>query len=360
MSTSDPFTLGLGAPASSDRDSKRAEATASAANADHDHSSIERAERLADAVAKGAVPEPRRSDSEEHLATGSPSAQPVEEAAESAELQVPSGAVGGAGGRPFADFSAAQSKAEHLSAQTGDSWWVRAISSDRYVLVCGSAPPNAKTARRDHRHSDLDEETEDFRTKALDELTLSDFPDGHPVHRFGLGQYKRFAKRNFRFKPAYRSMWPLFLIAAIGGVSYVFPVAVITLLPDDAVHQLLAMFSDEALLGGVQKAGLVLIALGVGKALFQRHYRRYYLMPGFAKAEEGIIARKSTKISYANVVNYDVQQNPLARILNYGTLELSSAGSDGAEINMKNVFSPRVVELVLESRMEETRQALRR
>ncbi|MEI2422308.1 PH domain-containing protein, partial [Arthrospira platensis SPKY2] len=99
--------------------------------------------------------------------------------------------------------------------------------------------------------------------------------------------------------------------------------------------------------------GLALAVLALGKLVFQRHYRRYILMPGYAKCEEGIIARKSTKIAYVNVVNYDVQQNPIARILNYGTIELSSAGSDGSEIRMLDVYSPRVVELVLESRMEE-------
>ena len=365
MSTTDPFTLGLGSSspgAKRDRNSAEPQGEASPHHPAPDQSTVDRADRLAaklrgGAALEGSAPDAGLDSDEPEM----PSAAAISPVAADAPLPVPEGAVAGSGGFPFTDFEAAQSKAAHLSAQTGDAWWVRALSPSQFVLVCAAAALPVSVSGVGPRNAldmgDDPDSQDDFRTKDLDDLQLSDFPDGHPVHRFGLGQYKRFAKRNFKFKPAYRSMWPLFVLAAIGGLFYTFPVAVITLLPEDAVHQLLTSFNQATLLSGVETLGMVIAAVGLGKAMFERHYRRYFLMPGFVKAEQGIIARKSTKIAYMNVVNYDVQQNPIARILNYGTIELSSAGSDGSEINMRNLFSPRVVELVLESRMEEARQA---
>lgn len=359
MSTSDPFTVGLGSPSSASASVDPAAAPSRDREArppPPDQSTVDRADRLAAALRGSPEPEASDPSSGVHGRHGGASETSPVSATADAPLPVPEGAVAGSGGLPFTDFGAAESKAAHLTAQTGDAWWVRALSPSQFVLVCSAVAPAAmSTGVLDMADGSSTED--DFRTKPLDELQLSDFPDGHPVHRFGLGQYKRFAKRNFKFKPSYRSMWPLFVLAAIGGLFYAFPVAVITLLPEDAVHQLLTSFDQVTLISGVEKVGIAIAAVGLGKAFFERHYRRYFLMPGFVKAEQGIIARKSTKIAYLNVVNYDVQQNPIARILNYGNLELSSAGSDGSEINMKNLFSPRVVELVLESRMEEARQA---
>lgn len=364
MPTTDPFTLGLGPSspgAKGERHSAEPEGESSARHPPPDQSTVDRADRLAAALRGGAGDAVSAPDAGLASAEVARRQDAVSPGAVCRPLPVPEGAVAGAGGVPFTDFEAAQFKAAHLSAETGDTWWVRALSSSQFVLVCRAAGPPASVSGVGSGNAlDMGDDPasqEDFRTKDLDDLQLSDFPDGHPVHRFGLSQYKRFAKRDFKFKPAYRSMWPLFLVAAIGGIVYGFPMSVITLLPDDALHQLLTSFDQSALLSGVETLGMVIAAVGLGKVIFERHYRRYFLMPGSVKAEEGIIARKSTKIAYLNVVNYDVQQSPIARILNYGTLELSSAGSDGSEINMRNLFSPRVVELVLESRMEEARQA---
>jgi hypothetical protein len=55
-----------------------------------------------------------------------------------------------------------------------------------------------------------------------------------------------------------------------------------------------------------------------------------------------------------------VQSTIISRFLNYGTIELSSAASDGAEIYIVNVFAPRLVENIIERKMEEARRALNR
>lgn len=355
MSNTDPFMLGLGSSPNSKSPADRDDSGDSPAPPDP--ALIARADRLAHALKNPRTVQPSTDSTADATSHAEPTPPPAP-TPRAVLRAVPEGAVATASGEPFVEFEAADAKARHLAAQTGFDWWVRALGDGQFVVVC-AATPNASPSRQSMERDEPEEE-QDFRTKALDELQLSDFPPGHPVHRFGVKQYKKFAKKHFKFKPSYRSMWPLLILSLIGLVLYLLPVPALRLLPPELLHQTLESISEENLVTAVQYLGLAFCLLALGKVLFQRHYRRYILMPGYAKCEEGIVARKSTKIAYVNVVNYDVQQNPIARILNYGTLELSSAGSDGSEIKMRDVYSPRVVELVLESRMEEARQTQRR
>lgn len=313
---------------------------------------VERADRLAEALS-----DPNRAK------PGADQPEPVDyevdsdyEVSSDTELcEIPDGAIGTVNNRPFSDFNAAEHKARQMNVETGDAFWVRALAPEQFVVVAQAV--GATRARVRDEGDTQDEIDSSLYDKPLSQLKLSDFPPNHPVHRCGLNRYRRYAKKGFKFKPAYRSMWPLLLLVVVGFALYTFPIRALSLLPPDVIEQILRAGPPDKLRVGVQYLGLMLAVVAGLKALWQRHYRRYMLMPGFAKQEEGIIARKSTKIAYRNVVNYDVRQGPIARLLNYGTLELSSAGSDGAEIAMSNVLAPRLVEIVLEGKMAEEKTA---
>jgi uncharacterized membrane protein YdbT with pleckstrin-like domain len=102
---------------------------------------------------------------------------------------------------------------------------------------------------------------------------------------------------------------------------------------------------------GVGYAGLALALFALGKILYIRINFRYFLSANYAKCEAGLIARRSTKLVYGTILATDTHQSVLGRLLNFGTVELSCAGSDGNEILIENVYAPEIVQAVVESRM---------
>lgn len=269
-------------------------------------------------------------------------------------VEIPVGAILTPDGQPFSDFDSADYKAQQMQHQTNDEFIVQALAARTFVVMPQLQQAKLKSAQS---HDDAQEEEEfPYKHIPLNELTLKDFPPEHPVHKCGLSRYKRYMKKNFKFKPAYRSMWPLLLMIMFGGACYFYPVIMLNMLPADFVRELVESVPAEKLTAGVSIFGAMLAAFASGKVIWLRIYRRYMLMPAYAKYEEGIIARSTTKIMYANIVNYDVNQSPLGRLLNYGTIELSSAGSDGHELLMHNILAPRLIEVVLESKMDEAKR----
>jgi len=271
---------------------------------------------------------------------------------------LPAGAVTAADGQPFSDFDSANYKADQMHQQTGDIFFVCALGSSSYVVLAQSSA--GAPADPDQAEASDASTSSSFRDIPVDQLTLEDFPDTHPVHKCGLARYKRYMKKDFKFKPAYRSMWPLLVVAGIGTLVYLLPVHVISLLPQDVINNILSSISPEKFTLGVAYLGAALGVFASGKILVQRHIHRYTLHPGFAKYEYGILKRESSKIAYNNISNYEVNQSVLGRLLNYGDMELASPGTNDSEIKMINVFAPQLIEAVLEGKIEEARQYARR
>lgn len=277
-------------------------------------------------------------------------------------MEIPQGSILAADGRPFTDFDSALYKARQMGQQTGDEFHIAALSSNQFVVIGSPSNkplPKAEVVDLDGDGYDDNSGLPTYWSIPIAELKSSDFPADHPVHRCGLARYKKYMRKDFRFKPAYRSMLSLVMIIPVGVFMYLYPIAAINLLPPDVVASMVSSVPPEKLAQGFSFFGAALAAFAAGRVVWQRHVQRYMLHPGFAKHEEGILRRESTKIAYVNIVNYDVKQSILGRLLNYGSLELSSAGSDGSEIEMHNVYAPRLVEVVLEGKMQEAKRANR-
>lgn len=273
-------------------------------------------------------------------------------------IEPPSGAILAANNEPFTDFDAAHHKADQLTAQTGDAFFVGAVSSTQYVVMPLASPAESKVSVPQSSnwpehlaHLDI----------PVEELTLADLPDDHPAQYFGIKLYKKFMRKGFKLRESYRAMWPLMLVFIAGLVTYLFPNAMLNLLPQDVLVTLLEAVSPQNLSLGASYLGAGLAAAAFVKIFIQRIYNRYMFLPAFVKHEFGIITRASSKTIYTNIVNYEViQPSIISRFLNYGTIELSSAASDGAEIYIKNVYAPRLAESIIERKMEEARRALNR
>ena len=95
----------------------------------------------------------------------------------------------------------------------------------------------------------------------------------------------------------------------------------------------------------VAAAGLVLLALAyVGVLRF-----RYELSTWRAIAYEGLLSRSSSEIRLDDVRNVTVQKRLIDRLLDLGTVSLSTAGQAGMEVVFRSIRDPeQVVRLVNE------------
>ncbi len=66
---------------------------------------------------------------------------------------------------------------------------------------------------------------------------------------------------------------------------------------------------------------------------------------------EGIFSRSFKKIHYANITDLSVHQNILQRILGFGSLEITTAGTSEAEVKMKNVVKLVKLEKIISEKM---------
>jgi len=264
------------------------------------------------------------------------------------------GLIYSANGEPFRDSDAAQFKARRLQDETGEPFEVISVSTGQFAIrpVRGASSVSGEHSSRspsDFRSSSLMAYDE----KDPKDLTLDDFPDEHPVrkHKRGLALYKKLSQKHFKLKQSYRSQISLLILAFVGALIAAFPVQTINLIfPPESLSDIAQQMSLQNLAKAFMYLGLAISAFALGKILWVRLYYRYLLMPNYAKSEQGIIAKKSTKMLYANIQATDLHITFFGRLFNFGTIELSCAGTDGSEILIENVYCPEIVQSIIEAR----------
>ena len=83
--------------------------------------------------------------------------------------------------------------------------------------------------------------------------------------------------------------------------------------------------------------GLVILVL----ALIYRHYvHRYYIDSDRIEHRKGIIARDVKSVRLGDLRNVNLRQGIIDRLLGIGTVEFSSAGGSGIEVQWVGVLAP--------------------
>ena len=271
---------------------------------------------------------------------------------------IPDGAILAANGQPFRDIDAALFKCRRLTAEAGEPFEVLAVTGG-FVLVPAydaaptrspSTPPAPLAPPRTPRApKPLKNAPAAVANQEVDALTLDDLPEGHAARKYGLPLYQAILSQTRKpLRQAWRSQLPLLIVSAIGVLVFLAPELLVSLAVPPASAERL---SGPTFTRGVGYAGLALALFALGKILYIRINFRYFLSANYAKCEAGLIARRSTKLVYGTILATDTHQSVLGRLLNFGTVELSCAGSDGNEILIENVYAPEIVQAVVESRM---------
>jgi hypothetical protein len=102
--------------------------------------------------------------------------------------------------------------------------------------------------------------------------------------------------------------------------------------------------------------GLALSSLTFCCTIIARQHRDYYVSGERVEAEWGIIGRSSKEVRIVDIRSMDVHEKGLLGFLGIGSLDVSSAGSEGVEVQFRHVRKPhRIKELIrqLQARLAE-------
>jgi uncharacterized membrane protein YdbT with pleckstrin-like domain len=97
-------------------------------------------------------------------------------------------------------------------------------------------------------------------------------------------------------------------------------------------------------------AGTILVATALMlflSACWSKFCNRYRIVNGTVSATYGLLSQETHEIDIRDIKDIVLRQSLFGRILNYGTLEFSSAGRDTAEVIFDGIPEPkRVKDLV--------------
>jgi hypothetical protein len=98
--------------------------------------------------------------------------------------------------------------------------------------------------------------------------------------------------------------------------------------------------------------GAVAVGMGLGSlilccCIISRQHQDYMITGSRAEMEWGIFGRSSKEVRIVDIRSIDVHESGLLGLLNVGTVDFSSSGTDGVEVQFKNIRYPHhVKELV--------------
>ncbi len=214
-------------------------------------------------------------------------------------------------GRPFSDFSRAAWLRDILIENTGRPWTIQPAETGFVVVAPG--------------------------------------PSGHESYKPASPPQEDFD--TIVFKPALRVLLPWHLPFIALGI-------LVTSLADDLTAALLRSlraaglphgFDVASLTAGVEIAGLLILGFSALAVFVPWLSHSYIVGPDGIEQRQGILSRDSTSIRLSDIRSINLKQGIIARLFNVGTLEFSSAGTDGIDIRFADVAGPLKIKRWIES-----------
>ena len=144
-------------------------------------------------------------------------------------------------------------------------------------------------------------------------------------------------------KPSIRGCWPDLLT----GFTIVF---LLYFLADPVVQGYVEIFTDATVNdistfnSLVNKIGfygvLCTVAIVYLRTLFVQHNEKIFLGATYVELHKGIIARDRTRINLDHIRSVDTKQGLIDRILNIGSVHLSTAGTSESEVTVTKILYP--------------------
>lgn len=133
------------------------------------------------------------------------------------------------------------------------------------------------------------------------------------------------------FRVSHRALLGHWLLVPLGAALHFAPHAPFTLAGANA---------PETLTNILSWAGMGLAAWGLLNVAYQRLAHEYVIGPDRVIERHGIIARRVTPLFIHHIRSTEVNQTILGRLLGYGTVEMSAAGTGTSEARFDRVANP--------------------
>ena len=87
-----------------------------------------------------------------------------------------------------------------------------------------------------------------------------------------------------------------------------------------------------------------IIAFAMWRPLLTIVLNRYDVLPDRIRQTYGIIATKETEMPLERIITVNVRRSVIGRILNFGTIEFSSAAREEPDVVFRDVIYPKLIE----------------
>lgn len=133
------------------------------------------------------------------------------------------------------------------------------------------------------------------------------------------------------YRVSHRALLGYWFLIPAGAALYFFPGAPFTLMGVTAAAPITTALSW---------AGVGLAAWGLVNVAYHRLAHKYVIEPDRVIERHGIIARRVTPLLNHHIRSIEINQTIMGRLLGYGTVEMSAAGTGTSEARFERVSSP--------------------
>jgi uncharacterized membrane protein YdbT with pleckstrin-like domain len=133
--------------------------------------------------------------------------------------------------------------------------------------------------------------------------------------------------------------------------NYAGPLSIVIFLAAASAALQFTQWEYKGIAGIILAAIAVILFLSLGWRKFSNRYR---ISGGTVSATYGLLSQETREIDVRDVRDIVLRQSLAGRILNFGTLEFSSAGRDSAEVVFEGIPAPKPVkDLVTSTKRKE-------
>lgn len=270
------------------------------------------------------------------------------------------GLILAANGKPFSDQDAARIKAQVISHELGEPYNVISHPSGGYAIrrvdnagqtvsekkpAANEKPPSTNTAFSQTRGPTSQEiggenpfNIQSPIVQTRERPVSISRPSAGPI-AIDRNIETDVQFRTLVLRPAWRGFWKLHILGFAGLVVALAPTGFllhILHLPPEHVSSI----SRHGMIPLLSFLGLTASLTAFAYAVYGRYAYRFTAKPELLESCFGIFARKSVRAEYAHIRSIDVDQGIIDRILNVGTVEVSTAATADAEVIFQGISDP--------------------
>jgi membrane protein YdbS with pleckstrin-like domain len=275
-------------------------------------------------------------------------------------MEQATGLILAANGKPFSDQDAARIKAQTITRELGEPYDVITHPTGGFAIRRGdSTPTQSSTDKQQDTDKKKPAENPFSQSRGItsgDSSTENPFniqaPTSHQRDNHVTKQspatetpstdrdVKAEAKfRTLVLRPAWRGFWKFHLLAICGFIVGLAPTGVlrhILQLPPETV----ASITRYGMIPLLSFMGISGALTAIAYAVYGRYANRFTAKAELLESCYGIFARKSVRAEYAHIRSVDVDQGVIDRMLNIGTVEVSTAATADAEVIFAGILDP--------------------